>query len=125
MTAPSIFVCLLILGMIGILVKDRMRPGLTLFTVVVLMLVAGVIDVNEALAGFSNPAMITVGLLYLISEGVSRSGALNRLASAMLSTEPRSLSRHLTSILLPVSAFSAFLNNTPIVIIFGPIIKRW
>ncbi len=125
MTAPSIFVSLLILGMIGILVKDRMRPGLTLFTVVVLMLVAGVIDVNEALAGFSNPAMITVGLLYLVSEGVSRSGALNRLAAAMLSTERRSLSRHLTSMLLPASAFSAFLNNTPIVIIFGPLIKRW
>ncbi len=126
MTAKIIFVSTLLLGMIGVLIKDRMRPGLTLFTVVVLMLVAGVIDVSEALAGFSNPGMITVGLLYLVSEGVSRSGALNRIAGLMLpSTKNSSLSRLLTRMLLPVAGLSAFLNNTPIVIIFGPIIKKW
>ena len=48
-------------------------------------------------AGFSNRGMITVALLFLVSEGI-----------------------------LPIeSGFSAFLNNTLVVVIFAPIIKNW
>jgi di/tricarboxylate transporter len=111
--------------MIGILMKDRMRPGVTLFTVVVLMMVAGVIDSKEALAGFSNRGMITVALLYLVSEGVSRSGALNKFAALMLPTKKGPMTGMLARMMVPVSCLSAFLNNTPIVIIFAPMIKRW
>ncbi|MEG1616889.1 MAG: SLC13 family permease [Bacteroidales bacterium] len=111
--------------MITILMKDRMRPGMTLFTIVIVMMAAGVIDSKEALAGFSNRGMITVGLLYLVSEGVSRSGALNKFARIMLPTQKQALPKMLARMLIPVSALSAFLNNTPIVIIFAPMLKRW
>lgn len=125
MSAQGIYVLILIVGMIAILIKDRMRPGMTLFTIVILMMASGVIDAKEALAGFSNRGMITVGLLYLVSEGVSRSGALNRIAALMLPQKKGSMSKMLTRMLVPVSALSAFLNNTPIVIIFAPMFKRW
>ena len=84
MSAQGVYVLILIVGMIAILIKDRMRPGMTLFTIVILMMASGVIDSQEALSGFSNRGMITVGLLYLVSEGVSRSGALNRIAALLL-----------------------------------------
>lgn len=125
MSAQGLYVLILVVGMIAILIKDRMRPGMTLFTIVVLMMVSGVIDAKEALAGFSNRGMITVGLLYLVSEGVSRSGALNRIAALMLPQKKGSMSKMLARMLVPVSTLSAFLNNTPIVIIFAPMFKRW
>lgn len=98
---------------------------MTLLTIVVLMMVGGVIDAKEALSGFSNRGMITVGLLYLVSEGVSRSGALSRIAALMLPQRKGKLSKMFTQMLVPVSGLSAFLNNTPIVIIFAPMFKRW
>ena len=125
MSAQGLYVLILVVGMIAILIKDRMRPGMTLFTIVVLMMVSGVIDAKEALAGFSNRGMITVGLLYLVSEGVSRSGALNRIAALMLPQKKGSMSKMLARMLVPVSTLSAFLNNTPIVIIYAPMFKRW
>ncbi|MGL5015163.1 MAG: SLC13 family permease [Bacteroidales bacterium] len=125
MTAEGVLVLVLIVGMIAILMKDRMRPGITLFTVVVIMLLFGIIDANEALTGFSNRGMITVGLLYLVSEGVSRSGALRRVASMMFPTKKGNIPGMLTKMLVPVAALSAFLNNTPIVIIFAPMFKQW
>lgn len=125
MSAQGIFVLILILIMITVLIKDRMRPGMTLFTVVIIMLAGGVIDAKEALAGFSNKGMITVGLLYLVSEGVRRSGALNKFAHIMLPHKKSKMSKMLSRMLIPVSALSAFLNNTPIVIIFAPMLKKW
>ena len=125
MTIQGFYILFLIIVMIAILVKDKLRPGIVLFTVVVLMMVGGVIDSKEALIGFSNKGMITVGLLYLVSEGVSRSGALNRIAQMMLPTKKGNFSRMLSRMLIPVSGLSAFLNNTPIVIIFAPMLKKW
>ena len=84
-----------------------------------------VIDSKEALIGFSNKGMITVGLLYLVSEGVSRSGALNKIAQLMLPSKKGNFTKMLSRMLIPVSALSAFLNNTPIVIIFAPMLKKW
>ncbi|MDO5572043.1 MAG: SLC13 family permease [Bacteroidales bacterium] len=125
MSGQGLFVLILIVVMIIVLMKDRMRPGMTLFTVVVILLAAGVIDSKEALAGFSNRGMITVGLLYLVSEGVSRSGALRNFSIFMLPQKKSSMNKMLSRILIPVSTLSAFLNNTPIVIIFAPLLKSW
>ncbi|MGL4993444.1 MAG: SLC13 family permease [Bacteroidales bacterium] len=125
MTLQGVLVLVLIIVMIAVLMKDRMRPGITLFTVVVIMLLFGIIDSEEALSGFSNRGMITVGLLYLVSEGVSRSGALRRIASVMFPTKRGYVPRMLTKMLVPVAGLSAFLNNTPIVIIFAPMFKQW
>ena len=46
--------------MVYLLVKEYLRPGLVLFSVVVVLLGTGVISVSDALAGFSNRGMITV-----------------------------------------------------------------
>ena len=67
MDFQSIYVGLVLLFMLWALIADKMRPGLILFTAVVLMLCAGILTPKEALEGFSNKGMITVALLYLVS----------------------------------------------------------
>ncbi len=114
-----------IVFMIISLYKEVMRPGLILFSATTFLMAIGIINDKDALAGFANEGMITVGILFIVSEGVRQSGILNRLAQSYLPRKRRKMVFLLPQIMLPVSFISAFLNNTPVVIIFAPIIKNW
>ncbi|HPF51760.1 MAG TPA: SLC13 family permease [Draconibacterium sp.] len=107
------------------LAKEMLRPGLVFFSAAIILLTFNIISANDMLAGFSNKGMLTVGILFLVSEGVRQSGILNRLAQTYLPRKRRKMVSLLPLIMIPVSALSAFLNNTPVVIIFAPIIKKW
>ena len=114
-----------LLAMVVALVMDRMRPGMVLFSVVVLFLCAGILTPSEMLEGFSNKGMITVALLFLVSEGVRQSGALGQLIKRLLPQGRTTVFKAQLRMLPVISFVSAFLNNTPVVVIFAPIIKRW
>jgi di/tricarboxylate transporter len=111
--------------MIVALYMEVMRTGLILFSATTILLALGIINDKDALAGFANKGMITVAILFIVSEGVRQSGILNRLAQSYLPRKRRKMIFLLPQIMLPVSFISAFLNNTPVVIIFAPIIKKW
>ncbi len=125
MSFSSIYVLIIIAGMLVALAFDRMRTGMTLLTVVILLMAGGVITTEEALAGFSNKGMITIAMLFLISEGVRQSGGLNYMVRRILPSRRRTIPYILIRMLPTVAAISAFLNNTAVVIIFAPLIKRW
>jgi di/tricarboxylate transporter len=114
-----------VLLMIIALVKEILRPGLILFSALVIFMIFDIITPEDALSGFSNKGMITVALLFLVSEGVKESGILNKTAAIILPKKRKPIPRLLMQIMIPVSAISAFLNNTPVVIIFGPMLKKW
>ena len=125
LTFDGYIVLAVVIFTIVILAKEVMRPGLVFFTSAVILMAAGIISDQELLAGFSNKGMLTVGVLFLVSEGVRQSGVLNRLAQTYLPRKRGKLVFLIPRIMFPVSVLSAFLNNTPVVIIFAPIIKRW
>lgn len=114
-----------ILLMMVALYMEVMRPGLILFSATTVLLAIGILNGKDAIAGFANEGMITVGILFIVSEGVRQSGILNRLAQSYLPRKRGKMVFLLPRIMLPVSFISAFLNNTPVVIIFAPIIKKW
>lgn len=112
--------------MMGALIADWLRPGFVLFSGVVLFMCTGVLSPREALAGFANEGMITVGLLFLISEGVRRSDALGHLVKWLLPVRRgMTVRKGYLRILPTIASVSAFLNNTPVVVVFIPIIKQW
>lgn len=119
------FVLLALIGMIIALIRDKMRPGMILFSVTVLFLCAGILTPKEMLEGFSNKGMITVALLFLVSEGVRQSGALTQIINKVLPQGKTTVCKAQLRILPSIAFISAFLNNTPVVVIFAPIIKRW
>ena len=125
MTFELIFMACVIVLMLMALMKEMLRPGLILFTAVVLLLCVGIINPEEALKGFSNKGMITVALLYLVSEGVRKSGLLERFVFKMLPTKNVSVTKVNLRFYPVVSFISAFFNNTPVVVIFAPMIKNW
>ncbi len=125
MTFEIVFVLLGLLGMVVALVLDKMRPGMVLFSVVVLFLCAGILTPKEMLEGFSNKGMITVAMLFLVSEGIRQSGALGQVIKKLLPQGKTTVFKAQLRMLPAVAFISAFLNNTPVVVIFAPIIKRW
>jgi di/tricarboxylate transporter len=125
MTFQGFFVLAVLVLIVVSLVKERMRPGLILLSAAVVFLCAGILTPREMLEGFSNKGMMTVALLFLVSEGVRRSGLLGRLLERLLPTHATT-ERRVQGRMLPVVAFiSAFLNNTPVIVIFAPMVKRW
>ncbi|MBP1530891.1 MAG: anion permease [Bacteroidaceae bacterium] len=125
MSFQIIFVALVLLFMLCALMRECLRPGLILFTAVVMLLCAGIINPEEALKGFSNKGMITVALLYLVSEGVRKSGILERIMFRVLPKKDVTITRANLRFFPIVSLISAFFNNTPVVVIFAPMIKNW
>ena len=125
MTFEIVFVLLALLGMVAALVADKMRPGMILFSVVVLFLCAGILTPKEMLEGFSNKGMITVALLFLVSEGIRQSGTLGQVIKKLLPQGKTTVFKAQLRLLPSVAFISAFLNNTPVVVIFAPIIKYW
>jgi di/tricarboxylate transporter len=75
------------------------------------------------LKGFANPALITILALLVIGEGLSRTGVLDRVAGAILAMGKGHQMVAPILALIFVLAVSGFLNNTPVVVIFIPIIQ--
>ena len=111
--------------MLAALIWDKQRPGMVLFTMTVVFLCFGIITPKEMLEGFSNKGMITVALLFLVSEGVRHSGALSQVIKKILPQKSTTVFKAQLRMLPAIAFISAFLNNTPVVVIFAPIIKRW
>ena len=125
MNFEIIIVLLALAGMVAALIWDRMRPGMVLLSVVVFFLCVGILSPKEMLEGFSNRGMITVGMLFLVSEGIRQSGALGQFIKRLLPEGKTTVFRAQFRMLPPIAFISAFLNNTPVVVIFAPIIQRW
>ena len=88
------------------------------------LFVSGVLDEEAALAGFSNAGMVTVGALYIVVAGLQQTGALQWVSQQVLGM-PKTPSRALVRLMLPVMGASAFLNNTPVVAMFIPVVNDW
>ena len=125
MNIEALFVLCTLIVMLIVLATDRMRPGLTLLLVAIIMMLTVIITPSEMVAGFSNKGMITVAILFLVSEGVRRSGALDYMIKSILPQKKTSVARAQLRMLPAVGAISAFLNNTAVVVIFAPIVKKW
>ncbi|MEM8832390.1 MAG: SLC13 family permease [Cyanobacteria bacterium P01_G01_bin.19] len=88
------------------------------------LLVSGVLTEQDALAGFSNPGMITVAVLYVVVTGLSQTGGMNWISQQVLGS-PKGQNAALLRLMTPVMGMSAFLNNTPVVAMFIPVVSDW
>jgi len=84
----------------------------------------GVMSLTDGLRGFSNPGMLTVAVLFVVVTGLRETGTIDWIAHRVLG-RPASLREALTRLCLPVSAMSAFLNNTPVVAMMIPAVSDW
>lgn len=103
---------------------ERAPPVVVATAGVGLFILTGLLDTRSALAAFSNPAPITIGAMFILSAALIRTGAVEAVTTRILSlgrTSPRS---SLAMVFGGTAGASAFLNNTPIVILMVPIVRR-
>ncbi|MGB1124844.1 MAG: SLC13 family permease [Phycisphaeraceae bacterium] len=81
-------------------------------------------DAPAAVAGFGSKAVVTIGVLFVIAEGLRQTGAMAMVTRPVLG-HPKSLPAAQARLMLPVAGLSAFLNNTPIVAMLMPIVTDW
>jgi len=124
MSAEMIFVLIMVVVMLGGLLFEIARPSVVVFSVLTIFLLTGILTPEEALSGFSNEGMITVALLFIVAGAVQKSGLLGKVIRLWLGKSKSRLGS-VMRFFVPTSLFSAFLNNTPIVVTFTPIIKKW
>ncbi|MCP9791825.1 SLC13 family permease [Vulcanococcus limneticus Candia 3F8] len=97
---------------------------LALLAVLVAALV-GWLTPAQALAGFGNPATLTVVAMFVLSAAVVRTGALAPVQSFLERHGGNSLSRQLLLLAAVVGPLSAVINNTAVVAMFIPVVERW
>ena len=91
-----------------------------------LLMIFGIVTPGEAVIGFSNKGMLTVAILFIVSLAMRNTGALDVVAKSFLRMKKKaSLPSALLRMMVPVSGMSAFLNNTPIVVMLVPVLKKW
>ena len=117
----------LTLGVIALfsiaLVKNIGPPDFLFLGTTTFLALQNIITPSEAFAVFSNSAMLTVGVLFVVAAGLKETGAINYVSHFVLGgvrTEIAVLVR-LVTVVVP----SAFLNNAPIVALFLPVVMDW
>ncbi|WP_163527366.1 SLC13 family permease [Halobacillus ihumii] len=124
MTHEMIIVVIMIILMLIGLFFEIARPDLLVFTTLFIFIMFGYVNTEQALIGFSNQGMLTIALLFIVAGVIEKSGVVEKFISSFLakSTTHRGA---LGRLLIPISATSAFMNNTPIVVTLTPIVRKW
>ena len=113
-----IAVSVLLLVVVALLVTERLPVDLTSIGIIAVLMVSGLLEPAEALAGFANPAPITIAALLIVSRALVRTGGLDWLADRVITWTRGSPRPLLILSLVLAGVFSAFINNTPVVVLF-------
>jgi di/tricarboxylate transporter len=122
MTWQPYFVYALILSAIMLFFSGRVRLDLTAALVILMLALSGVVTPAEAVAGFGNPLVIMIAGLFVIGEGLHRTGVAAWVGQR-IATQGRGSEWRLIMLLMPtVAILSAFMSSTGVVAIFIPVV---
>lgn len=96
----------------------------TALTVLGILLLTGLITPTESVMGFSNPAVIIIATLFVLSASLQKSGILEYFVLSLNKLATHSLTLGLIVFLIAIALTSSIVNNTAIVAIFMPITIR-
>lgn len=103
-------------------VTEKLRVDVVALLVMGLLLVSGIITPAQGLSGFSNAATLTVGAMFVLSAGLFKTGAVSFLGEITSRVFKSGFWFGIIVVMLIVGVLSAFINNTPVIAIFLPIL---
>ena len=115
-------VSILLVVTLYLLITEKMTVDCVAIGLIVALMLSRVLTPLEAVAGFAHPAVITVGAMFLISRGMVRTGVVGYIGQRIIQSARGSANLAMLIILLAVALSSAFINNTPIVVLFIPVV---
>ncbi len=124
MLTPAVLTLLIAFVAVVLFVTEWLSVDLIAMLLVVALIMAGVISPAEGLAGFSNDATLTVAFMFVLSAALLKTGALQQVAGTLAARFRRQPKKAMLFLILSVAFCSAFVNNTPVVAVFIPVVNR-
>jgi di/tricarboxylate transporter len=109
-------------GALGLFLWNRLRVDVVGIIVMVTLIVLGLVTPREGISGFANEAVITVTAMFILSAGLLRTGAIDLLSRWTERMAGGGEFRLLLVTLVLVVPLSAFINNTPVVVVVIPMV---
>lgn len=122
MNFEMIFVFVVLLLAVYLFVTEKLPVDLVALIVMALLLLSGVVTPAQGLAGFSNTATITIAAMFILSAGLFRTGAVTFIGVFINRIFKNSFWIAILLVMIIVGVLSAFINNTPVIAIFLPIL---
>ena len=124
MTFEIVFVIGIIIFAFILFVTEKFSLDATALLVLTILLLGGFLSIEEAISGFSNPAVIVISLLFVLSHALQKTRILEYLIVRINQIVSRSRTVGLGVYLFTISVASALMNNTAIVAVFMPVTIR-
>lgn len=124
MSWEAIIAIMTVLAVLGMLALSKIAADLILMAALIFLLVIGILEPNEAFAGFGNTGLMTIAALYIVAAGLRETGAIQYITRRLLG-QPTTVRGAQFRMLVPTAALSAFLNNTTVVAMLIPAIQEW
>jgi di/tricarboxylate transporter len=112
------------LGCLVTLATTQIGTDLVMIGGLTLLMLAKVIGPTDALSGFANESLLSIGALYVVAAGLRETGALNQVVGRVFG-RPKSATIAQARMMLPVAVMGAFMNSTPLVAAFLPYVSDW
>jgi di/tricarboxylate transporter len=124
MTTDLVIVLLLLAAAVGMFIVGRPRMDVVALIMIVVLPLSGTVTLNEALSGFSDGNVILIAALFVIGEGLVRTGVARRLGDWLSASSGTNETRLTVSLMLAVGGLGALMSSTAVVAIFIPVVLR-
>ncbi|MEM6971999.1 MAG: SLC13 family permease [Pseudomonadota bacterium] len=121
---PAFVTIVIVIGMFVLFVLERYPPEVVAILGLSALVATGVLPIDAALSVFSNPAPLTIAGMFVLSGALVRTGALDAFARMMFSDVERRPRRSIAGFAGLTVGASAFMNNTPVVVMLIPVATR-
>lgn len=122
MTVEIVFVFALLGLTLASFVWEKFPPDVTAVALFAILLVSGLIKKENAFAVFANPAPITVGAMFILSAALVKCGVVDRISGFVERAGSFPYPVVILLMVALVATLSAFVNNTPVVVVFLPVV---
>lgn len=123
MTFEQIITLLVLATVIAALVWDKGRPDVVALAAAAVLLMSGAVRPSEVQGAFGSPAIVTLASLFVIAHAMELSGLLDLLIHKAVALCRRTGAAGLWGLIGLCGGASAFLNNTPIVVLAAPVVR--
>ena len=122
MNLQLLWVLLLLLFAVVLFVRNKPRMDVVALLMIVALPLTGVLSVEETLAGFSDPSVVVIAALFVIGEGLVRTGIAYQLGERLMDRAGSSETRLIVLLMLTVAGLGSIMSSTGVVAIFIPVV---
>ncbi|HDZ9033633.1 TPA: SLC13 family permease [Klebsiella pneumoniae] len=122
MNGELIWVLSLLVIAVVLFATGKVRMDAIALMVIVAFVLSGTLTLNEAFSGFSDPNVILIAALFIIGDGLVRTGVATKMGAWLVSVAGNSETKMLIYLMLTVAGLGAFMSSTGVVAIFIPVV---